>query len=57
MALNTLVDKDGICLRSKDFRKGEPLSETQKKLVLPTPKAVPEATIKSDFGVEHWCMI
>src|SRR5258707_14286859 len=54
-ALNTLVDKDGHTPAVEGFfEKVKPLSETQKKLVLAYAKAVPEATIKAEFGVEHW---
>ena len=54
-ALNTLVEKDGHTPAVEGFfEKVKPLSEAQKKLVLAYAKAVPEATIKTEFGVEHW---
>src|ERR1700729_3278677 len=54
-ALNTLVEKDGHTPAVDGFfEKVKPLSETQKKMVLAYAAAVPEATIKTEFGVDHW---
>ncbi|HEY0800794.1 MAG TPA: M20/M25/M40 family metallo-hydrolase [Steroidobacteraceae bacterium] len=53
-ALNTLVEKDGHTPAVEGFfEKVKPLSEAQKKMVLGYAKAVPEATIKTEFGVDH----
>ncbi len=54
-ALNTLVEKDGHTPAVEGFfEKVQPLSEAQKKMVLAYAKSVPEATIKAEFGVDHW---
>ncbi|MEP6548729.1 MAG: M20/M25/M40 family metallo-hydrolase [Gammaproteobacteria bacterium] len=54
-ALNTLVEKDGHTPAVEGFfDKVVPLSVAQKKMVSAYAAAVPEATIKSEFGVEHW---
>ena len=54
-ALNTLIEKDGHTPAVEGFfDKVRPLSERQKKMVLDYAAAVPESTIKSEFGVEHW---
>jgi len=54
-ALNTLVEKDGHTPAVEGFfEKVKPLSETQKKMVLAYANSVPEATIKAEFGVDHW---
>jgi acetylornithine deacetylase/succinyl-diaminopimelate desuccinylase-like protein len=54
-ALNTLVEKDGHTPAVEGFfEKVQPLSERQKKMVLDYAAAVPEATIKTEFGVDHW---
>jgi acetylornithine deacetylase/succinyl-diaminopimelate desuccinylase-like protein len=54
-ALNTLVEKDGHTPAVEGFfEKAKPLSEAQKKMVLAYAKSVPEATIKAEFGVDHW---
>lgn len=54
-ALNTLVEKDGHTPAVEGFfDKVVPLSEAQKKMVASYAAAVPEATVKSEFGVEHW---
>lgn len=54
-ALNTLVEKDGHTPAVEGFfDKVQPLSEAQKKMVLAYAAAVPEATIKAEFGVDHW---
>jgi acetylornithine deacetylase/succinyl-diaminopimelate desuccinylase-like protein len=54
-ALNTLVEKDGHTPAVEGFfDKAQPLSESQKKMVLAYAAAVPEATIKAEFGVDHW---
>ena len=54
-ALNSLVEKDGHTPAVEGFfEKVKPLSDAQKKMVLAYAAAVPEATIKSEFGVEHW---
>jgi len=36
------------------FDLAKPLSEAQKKMILDYAKAVPEATIKAQYGVDHW---
>ena len=54
-ALNTLVEKDGHTPAVEGFfDKVKPLSEAQKKMVFAYAAAVPEATLKAEFGVEHW---
>jgi acetylornithine deacetylase/succinyl-diaminopimelate desuccinylase-like protein len=54
-ALNTLIEKDGHTPAVEGFfDKAKPLSEAQKKMVLAYAAAVPEATIKSEYGVDHW---
>ena len=54
-ALNTLVAPDGHTPAVEGFfDKAQPLSEAQKKMVLSYAAAVPEATLKAEFGVEHW---
>jgi acetylornithine deacetylase/succinyl-diaminopimelate desuccinylase-like protein len=54
-ALNTLVEKDGHTPAVEGFfDKVVPLSDVQKKMVASYAAAVPEATVKSEFGVEHW---
>ncbi len=54
-ALNTLVEKDGHTPAVEGFfDKIKPLSDVQKKMVLAYAAAVPEATIKTEFGVDHW---
>jgi acetylornithine deacetylase/succinyl-diaminopimelate desuccinylase-like protein len=54
-ALNTLVEKDGHTPAVEGFfDKVQPLSDRQKKMVMEYAAAVPEATIKSEFGVDHW---
>jgi acetylornithine deacetylase/succinyl-diaminopimelate desuccinylase-like protein len=54
-ALNTLVEKDGHTPAVEGFfDKVVPLSDVQKKMVESYAAAVPEATVKSEFGVEHW---
>jgi acetylornithine deacetylase/succinyl-diaminopimelate desuccinylase-like protein len=54
-ALNTLVEKDGHTPAVEGFfDKALPLTERQKKMVLDYATAVPEATIKAEFGVDHW---
>jgi acetylornithine deacetylase/succinyl-diaminopimelate desuccinylase-like protein len=54
-ALNTLIEKDGHTPAVEGFfEKVQPLSERQKKMVLDYAAAVPEATIKTEFGVDHW---
>jgi acetylornithine deacetylase/succinyl-diaminopimelate desuccinylase-like protein len=54
-ALNTLVEKDGHTPAVEGFfDNAKPLSEAQKKMVLAYAAAVPEATIKAEFGVDHW---
>ena len=54
-ALNSLVEKDGHTPAVEGFfEKVKPLSEAQKKMVLAYAAAVPEATIKAEFGVDHW---
>jgi acetylornithine deacetylase/succinyl-diaminopimelate desuccinylase-like protein len=54
-ALNTLVEKDGHTPAVEGFfDKVKPLSEAQKKMVLAYVAAVPEATSKQEYGVQHW---
>jgi acetylornithine deacetylase/succinyl-diaminopimelate desuccinylase-like protein len=54
-ALNTLVEKDGHTPAVEGFfDKVKPLSEAQKKMVLAYVAAVPEATSKEEYGVQHW---
>ncbi len=54
-ALNTLVEKDGHTPAVEGFfDNAKPLSEAQRKMVLAYAAAVPEATIKAEFGVDHW---
>jgi len=54
-ALNTLVEKDGHTPAVEGFfDKVAPLSDVQKKMVATYAAAVAEATIKSEYGVEHW---
>jgi acetylornithine deacetylase/succinyl-diaminopimelate desuccinylase-like protein len=54
-ALNTLVDKDGHTPAVEGFfDKVKPLSDSQKKMVLAYAAAVPEAALKTEFGVDHW---
>ena len=54
-ALNTLVEKDGHTPAVEGFfDKVKPLSDAQKKMVLAYVAAVPEATSKQEFGVQHW---
>src|SRR5450432_1346948 len=54
-ALNTLVEKDGHTPAVDGFfEKVKPLSDAQKKMVLAYAAAVKEATIKTEFGVDHW---
>jgi acetylornithine deacetylase/succinyl-diaminopimelate desuccinylase-like protein len=54
-ALNTLVEKDGHTPAVEGFYDlAKPLSDAQKKMVLDYAKAVPEATIKALYGVDHW---
>ena len=54
-ALNTLVEKDGHTPAVPGFfEKVRPLSDAQKKMVLDFAATVPEATIKAQYGVEHW---
>jgi len=54
-ALNTLVEKDGHTPAVPGFfEKVRPLSDAQKKMVLEFAATVPEATIKAQYGVEHW---
>ncbi|MEP6885405.1 MAG: M20/M25/M40 family metallo-hydrolase [Gammaproteobacteria bacterium] len=54
-ALNTLVEKDGHTPAVEGFfDKVVPLFDAQKKMVSTYAAAVPEATVKSEFGVEHW---
>ncbi len=54
-ALNTLVEKDGHTPAVEGFfDAARPLSETQKKMVLNYAAAVPEATMKTEFGVDRW---
>jgi acetylornithine deacetylase/succinyl-diaminopimelate desuccinylase-like protein len=54
-ALNTLVEKDGHTPAVDGFFENvKPLSDAQKKMVLAYAAAVPEATLKAEFGVDHW---
>src|ERR1700743_532387 len=54
-ALNTLVEKDGHTPAVEGFfDKVQPLSDTQKKMVEAYAAAVPESTMKTEFGVDHW---
>ncbi len=54
-ALNTLVEKDGHTPAVEGFfDKAKPLTDAQKKMVLAYAAAVPEATSKAEFGVDHW---
>jgi acetylornithine deacetylase/succinyl-diaminopimelate desuccinylase-like protein len=54
-ALNTLIEKDGHTPAVEGFfDKAQPLTDRQKKMVLDYAAAVPEATIKAEFGVDHW---
>ncbi len=54
-ALNTLVEKDGHTPAIEGFfDKVVALSDAQKKMVSAYAAAVPEATSKSEFGVQHW---
>ncbi len=54
-ALNTLVEKDGHTPAVEGFfDKVVALSDAQKKMVATYAATVPEATVKSEFGVEHW---
>lgn len=54
-ALNTLVEKDGHTPAVEGFfDRVKPLSDAQKKMVLTYAAAVPEATLKTEFGVERW---
>ncbi len=54
-ALNTLVEKDGHTPAVEGFfDRVKPLSDAQRKMVLTYAAAVPEATIKTEFGVERW---
>jgi acetylornithine deacetylase/succinyl-diaminopimelate desuccinylase-like protein len=54
-ALNTLGEKDGHTPAVEGFfEKVKPLSDAQKKMVLAYAAAVPEATMKTEFGVDHW---
>ena len=54
-ALNTLVEKDGHTPAVEGFfDKVQPLTDRQKKMVLDYAAAVPEATVKAEFGVDHW---
>jgi acetylornithine deacetylase/succinyl-diaminopimelate desuccinylase-like protein len=54
-ALNTLVEKDGHTPAVEGFfDNAKPLSDAQKKMVLAYAAAVPEATLKAEFGVDHW---
>ena len=54
-ALNTLVEKDGHTPAVEGFfDKVKPLSDSQKKMVLAYAAAVPEASLKTEFGVDHW---
>jgi acetylornithine deacetylase/succinyl-diaminopimelate desuccinylase-like protein len=53
--LNTLVEKDGHTPAVEGFfDKVAPLSDAQKKMVLNFAAAVPEATSKAEYGVQHW---
>jgi acetylornithine deacetylase/succinyl-diaminopimelate desuccinylase-like protein len=54
-ALNTLVEKDGHTPAVEGFfDNAKPLTEAQKKMVLAYAAAVPEATLKTQYGVDHW---
>jgi acetylornithine deacetylase/succinyl-diaminopimelate desuccinylase-like protein len=54
-ALNTLVETDGHTPAVEGFfEKVKPLSDAQKKMVLAYAATVPEATVKTEFGVDHW---
>jgi len=54
-ALNTLVEKDGHTPAVEGFfDNARPLSDAQKKMVLAYAAAVPEATLKAQYGVDHW---
>jgi acetylornithine deacetylase/succinyl-diaminopimelate desuccinylase-like protein len=54
-ALNTLVEKDGHTPAVEGFfDNAKPLSEAQRKMVLAYAAAVPEATLKAQYGVDHW---
>jgi acetylornithine deacetylase/succinyl-diaminopimelate desuccinylase-like protein len=54
-ALNTLVEKDGHTPAVFGFfEKAKPLSERQKKMVEDFAASVKEATLKEEFGVDHW---
>jgi acetylornithine deacetylase/succinyl-diaminopimelate desuccinylase-like protein len=54
-ALNTLVEKDGHTPAVEGFfDNAKPLTEAQRQMVLTYAKAVPEATLKAEFGVDHW---
>jgi acetylornithine deacetylase/succinyl-diaminopimelate desuccinylase-like protein len=54
-ALNTLVEKDGHTPAVEGFfDNAKPLSEAQKKMVLAYAAAVPEASLKAQYGVDHW---
>lgn len=54
-ALNTLVEKDGHTPAVEGFfDRAKPLTDAQKKMVLAYAAAVPEATSKAEFGVDHW---
>src|SRR6478672_5134113 len=51
-ALDTLVEKDGHTPAVEGFfDRVKPLSDAQKKMVLTYAAAVPEATLKTEFGV------
>jgi acetylornithine deacetylase/succinyl-diaminopimelate desuccinylase-like protein len=54
-ALNTLVEKDGHTPAVEGFfDNAKPLSDAQRKMVLAYAAAVPEATLKTQYGVDHW---
>jgi acetylornithine deacetylase/succinyl-diaminopimelate desuccinylase-like protein len=54
-ALNTLVEKDGHTPAVEGFfDRVKPLSDAQRNMVLTYAAAVPEATLKTEFGVERW---
>ena len=54
-ALNTLVEKDGHTPAVEGFfDKARPLSAVQLQMVKTYAAAVPEKTLKAEFGVEHW---
>jgi acetylornithine deacetylase/succinyl-diaminopimelate desuccinylase-like protein len=54
-ALNTLVEKDGHTPAVEGFfDNAKPLSDAQKKMVLAYAAAVPAATLKAQYGVDHW---